>query len=70
MATKTYTVEQIHCGACEIAIRKALGRVDGVTDVQPDSTTNQVTVVFDDARVDAETVTSRLTAAGYPVTGS
>ncbi len=70
MATKTYTVEEIHCGACEMAIRKALGRVDGVTDVQPDATTNQVTVVFDDARVDAETVASRLAAAGYPITGS
>jgi mercuric ion binding protein len=69
MAAKTFTVEEIHCGACEAAIRKALGRVDGVTDVDPDSATNRVTVVFDDAQVDAATVAERLTAAGYPVTG-
>lgn len=69
MAARTFTVEEIHCGACEAAIRKALGRLDGVTDVDPDSATNQVTVIFDDAQVNADTVADRLTAAGYPVTG-
>lgn len=69
MASTTFTVEQIHCGACESAIRKALGRLEGVNDTTPDAATNQVTVVFDDARVDADTIAERLTAAGYPVTG-
>ena len=70
MATKTYTVEEIHCGACEMAISKALGRVDGVKVVEPDAATNKVTVIFDDARVDADTLADRLAAAGYPVTAS
>jgi copper chaperone CopZ len=69
MAAKTYRVEQIHCSACEMAIRKALGRVDGINDVDPDAATNQVTVTFDETRVDEATVADRLTAAGYPITG-
>ncbi len=69
MASRTFTVEEIHCGACESAIRKALGRLEGVNDTTPDAATNQVTVMFDDTRVDADTIAERLTAAGYPVTG-
>jgi mercuric ion binding protein len=69
MAAKTYTVEEIHCGACEMAIRKALTRIDGVKDVEADAATNRVMVVFDDTQVDPGTVAERLTAAGYPVTG-
>ncbi len=69
MASKTFTVEEIHCGACETAIRKALGRVDAVDGTTPDAVTNQVTVMFDDARVDADAIAERLAAVGYPVTG-
>lgn len=69
LASKTFTVEEIHCGACESAIRKALGRLEGVNDTTPDAATNQVTVVFDDSRVDAHAIAERLAVAGYPVTG-
>lgn len=69
MASRTFTVEEIHCGACESAIRKALARLEGVSDTTADAATNQVTVVFEDGRVGAETIAERLTAAGYPVTG-
>ncbi len=67
MASKTFTVEQIHCDACETAIRKSLSRLDGVREVNPDAATNQVTVVFDESQVDADTVADRLGDAGYPV---
>ncbi len=69
VASKTFTVEEIHCGACETAIRKALGRVDGVRLVDPDAATNQVTVVFDESALDEAAVAERLGAAGYPVVG-
>ncbi|MEX2658309.1 MAG: heavy-metal-associated domain-containing protein [Acidimicrobiales bacterium] len=69
MASKTFTVEEIHCVACEASIRKALGRLNGVSESTPAAATNQVTVVFDDARVDADTIAERLVVAGYPVTG-
>jgi mercuric ion binding protein len=67
MASKTFTVEEIHCGSCEAAIRKALGRVDGIRLVEAESTTNQVTVVFDESALDEHAVAQRLGDAGYPV---
>lgn len=69
MASKTFTVERIHCGACERAIGKALGRVDGVDEATADAATNEVRVVFDEARVTPGAIAERLAAAGYPVTG-
>lgn len=69
MASRTFTVERIHCAACERAIGKALGRLDGVDDAKGDAATNQVRVVFDEARVTPGAIAERLTAAGYPVTG-
>lgn len=67
MAQHTFTVETIHCGACETAIRKSLSRVDGVRHVEPDAATNQVTVVFDEQLLDLDRLAGRLDASGYPV---
>ncbi len=67
VATRTFSVEEIHCGACETAIRKALTRLDGVRTVSPDAATNRVTVDFDETEVNDEAITERLAVAGYPV---
>lgn len=69
MATHTFRVEDIHCGGCENAIRKALTRLDGVRDAAPDSATNQVTVSFDESQTSTEHIAERLATAGYPVVG-
>jgi Cu+-exporting ATPase len=67
MASQTFVVEQIHCGGCEMAIRKALTRMDGVREVTPDAATNQVSVGFDESRTTDEEIGKRLTAAGFTV---
>lgn len=67
MASSTFLVEDIHCGACEVAIRKALTRLDGVRDVGPDAASNRVSVVYDETQVSEEVIAQRLAAAGYPV---
>jgi len=67
MASATLTVEQIHCGACEAAIDRALTRVDGVRHVEADAASNRVTVLFDENTVGVEQIAARLTDAGYPV---
>lgn len=67
MASCTFVVEEIHCGACETAIRKALTRLDGVRDVGPDAASNRVSVIFDEARTTEEAIAERLATAGYPV---
>lgn len=67
MATRTFSVEEIHCGACETAIRNALTRLGGVRSVSPDAATNRVTVDFDETEVEDDAVMERLALAGYPV---
>ncbi len=67
MAQHTFEVEHIHCGACETAIRKSLSRLDGVRQVEPDSATNRVTVIYDEKAVTEQLLAQRLDAAGYPL---
>jgi len=67
MASETFTVEQIHCGACEGAIGKALTRVEGVRQVEADAASNRVRVLFDENAVGVDQLAARLGEAGYPV---
>ncbi len=67
MASETFTVEQIHCGACEAAIGKALTRVEGVRQVEADAASNRVRVLFDENAVGVDQLAARLGKAGYPV---
>jgi copper chaperone CopZ len=67
MASETFTVEQIHCGACEAAIGKALTRVEGVRQVEADAASNRVRVLFDENAVGVDQLAARLGEAGYPV---
>jgi len=67
MASETFTVEQIHCGACEAAIGKALTRIEGVRQVEADAASNRVRVLFDENAVGVDQLAARLGEAGYPV---
>lgn len=67
MAQHVFTVEEIHCDACERAIRKSLLRMDGVRSVEPQAATNEVRVGYDDATTDVAALADRLADAGYPV---
>jgi copper chaperone len=67
LKTTTLTVQEIHCGACEAAIGKALRRADGVREVTADAASNTVTVRYDEAAIDEQQIGERLAAAGYPV---
>ncbi|MEX2586713.1 MAG: heavy-metal-associated domain-containing protein [Actinomycetota bacterium] len=70
MARKTFEVQDIHCKSCSAAIRKELGRLAGVTEVEPDERTNTVVVSFAEAEVSPEAIAGRLAEAGFPVTDS
>ncbi len=67
MASETFTVEQIHCGACEAAISKALTRIEGVRQVEADAASNRVRVLFDENAVGVDQLAARFGEAGYPV---
>jgi copper chaperone CopZ len=67
MTISTFVIDEIHCGACETAIGKALTRMDGVQEVAAESTTNRVSVRFDESKTSDDAIAQRLATAGYPV---
>jgi copper ion binding protein len=68
MPDTTYAVSGMSCGHCKATLTKAIGELDGVSGVEVDLDTGQVTVTSagepDDALI-AETVDE----AGYELTG-
>lgn len=63
MATKTYTVEGMTCGHCEMSVKEEIGEIAGVTGVSADHTTGQVSVEGED--FNDEQVSAAVAEAGY-----
>ena len=63
--TTTFSAPDISCGGCANAIKNALGRVDGVSDIAVDVDRKLVTVVGD---APTDTVLATLDRAGFPAT--
>ncbi|MBW3590674.1 MAG: cation transporter [Actinobacteria bacterium] len=70
MARRTFEVQDIRCKSCSAAIRKELGRLTGVTEVEPDEGTNTVVVSFTESEVNPEAIAGRLAEAGFSVKDS
>lgn len=66
MRTGTYIVTDIHCGGCEATIRTLIGDIEGVQDVRPDHSTNQVIVSYDENLLDDEAIREALANTGFP----
>ena len=64
MATNTYTVTGMTCEHCVGAVRGEVSRIPGVTDVQVDLSSGQVTVTSD-APIDVDTIRASVDEAGY-----
>ena len=63
-AEKTYIVEGMTCGHCELSVREEVEELPGVESVQADHTSGRVTVRGD---VDEAAVREAVEAAGYTV---
>ncbi|MDQ3152667.1 MAG: heavy-metal-associated domain-containing protein [Actinomycetota bacterium] len=66
MTTSTYTVTGMTCDHCAGAVRSEIGQTPGVSDVQVDLATRQVTVTSD-GPVDDAAVRAAVDEAGYDV---
>ena len=66
LTSATLAVSGMTCSACPITVKKALSRVDGVSDVKVSFKSKQAVVKFDDAKTTAEALTKATAAAGYP----
>jgi copper chaperone len=65
--TSTYTVTGMTCGHCVASVTEEVSKVDGVTNVDVDLASGQVTVTSD-GPVDDAAIAAAVDEAGYAVT--
>lgn len=68
MKTVTLSVPGMNCATCPITVKKALGKVDGVTRTEVNLERRAAVVTFDDTRTSLEALTRATEYAGYPST--
>ena len=68
MRTVTLSVPGMNCATCPITVKKALGKVDGVTKTDVNLEKRAAVVTFDDTRTNLEALTRATGDAGYPST--
>ena len=64
--TTTVTAPEIVCGGCASSIKKALGNIPGVSEVDVDVATKKVTVKHEE-NVSQANIVDALDSAGYSV---
>src|SRR6266852_673117 len=57
----TLKVPKMDCAGCEVGVRIAANKVDGVKDVKTDSDTRTVDVTFDPSKTTAQAIASAIT---------
>jgi len=67
MDTLTLEVTGMTCGGCENAVKRALGRLDGVGDVSASHIERQVVAHYDTAKVTAAQIREKVAACGFVV---
>jgi len=64
--TLTLKVPGMTCPTCPITVKKALQRVDGVSNISVNLAQKEVVVTFDDAKTNEIALVKATTDAGYP----
>lgn len=64
--TVTLSVPGMTCAACPITVKKALSRVDGVTQAKVSYEKREAIVTFDDGKASVQKLVDASTNAGYP----
>ncbi len=64
--TVTLVVPSMNCALCPITVKKALKKVEGVTQVDVTLEIKRAVVSFDDSRTHIEALIDSTTNAGYP----
>jgi copper chaperone len=67
MEKVTLTAPDIACHHCEMAIKKALGGLDGISTVDVAIDSKKVTVQYDPAKVSLDKIEQAMAEEGYPV---
>lgn len=64
--TVTLSVPGMTCAACPITVKKALSKVEGVSQVDVTFAKREAVVAFDDAKANVQKLTQATEDAGYP----
>ena len=68
MESKIFSIPNISCGHCVARIKKELGDIEGVREIEGDPEVKKITVAWD-APATLEKIKSRLKKVNYPATG-
>ncbi|MFM2112780.1 MAG: hypothetical protein RLZZ271_1440 [Pseudomonadota bacterium] len=66
--TVTLSVPGMDCAACPLTVKKALGKVAGVSKIEVSLERRDAKVSFDDAKTNVEALMHATQEAGYPST--
>lgn len=66
--TVTLSVPGMTCVTCPITLKRALAKVEGVTNAEMDLDKRQARITFDDARTSVDALMKATADAGYPST--
>lgn len=66
--TARFSIENMSCKMCDITIRKAMEKIDGVIKATVDYDTKTATVIFNSAKTNSKIIGMASTNAGYKAT--
>ena len=66
--TVTLSVPGMTCATCPITVKKALSKIEGVSNMTVDVEKREVVVTFDDSKTSSQKLTKATENAGYPST--
>jgi copper chaperone CopZ len=57
---------EIECDGCANSIRRTLGKIDGVSEVEVEVAEKRIQVQYDPAKTNEASIKERLSLAGFP----
>jgi len=63
--TANFKVEGMTCASCQVTVRTAVGKLDGIGTVEVDVDAGTATVAFDPDRTTASAIAEAITGSGY-----
>ncbi|TQD25011.1 heavy-metal-associated domain-containing protein [Methanolobus vulcani] len=67
MTTEDIKIEGMMCGHCQANVEKAIGAIEGISEVKVDLAAKQATVTFDPDVASLDAIKAAVTDAGYTV---
>ena len=65
MKSEKYAITGMTCAACQANVTRCVQKLEGVQDVNVSLLSNQMTVSYDEARLQPETIIRAVTGIGY-----